>query len=297
MKIIIVCLAVLIATAGFAQETEAEEKKLQFEVSVGFSRINPDSIYDRNSGIDASIFQYGQYYQLTATSTGGYKESKLMVPFNISVNYHWKGNLYITAGIDYGVTSGSGEKSYVLSWPGFDETYDYSISDKLKLFMPRIGVTYRKGSLDLFGALGMGFAHLTHSELVSFTEPGYSYAIEDQYLAKGSGLAIIVGVKYKPKLTKLLGKKITPFLKLEAMILTIGTLKGSKGRGGADYPGQTVSEVTEGTIYSFQYNPYGQAGFDFWELCETAPTDPAITGIEKLSVSLSGIRLMIGISF
>jgi len=282
---------------GFAQETGAIEKKIQFEVSFGFARINPDSIYDRNSGIDASLFQYAQYYQLTASATGGYKESKLMLPFNISLNYHLKGNLYLTAGIDYGVTNSSGNKSYKAAWPDFNENYDYTISDKLLLFMPRIGVTYRKGALDLYGALGMGYAHLTHNELMSFTEPGYSYAITEEFKVKGSGLAIVAGVKYRPNLSKLLGKKLTPFLKLEAMILTVSTLKGSKGRAGKDYTGQTVSEVTEGTVYSFLYNPYGQNGFDFWELYSTLPTDPAITSVDKLGISLSGIRLMIGISF
>lgn len=293
----IVCLAVLIATAGFAQETEKEEKKIQIEVSFGFSRINPDTIYDRNSGIDASIFQYGQYYNLTSSATGGYKESKLMLPFNISVNYHLKGNLYINAGIDYGVTNSSGEKSYILAWSDFNETYDYTISDKLKLFLPRVGITFRKGALDFYGALGMGVAHLTHNELLSFAEPGHSYAIADELKVKGSGLAIIAGIKLRPKLTKILGKKITPFLKLEALILTVSALKGSKGRSGVDSSGNTISEVTEGTVYSFIYNPYGQTGFDFWDLYETVPTDPAITSIDKLSVNLSGIRLMFGLSF
>jgi hypothetical protein len=278
-----------------------QEKKVQWELSVGVARVNPVSIYQRSSGIDELIYQYARHYQADYSFTGGFSESKLLIPFSLSVNYFLNETLHLKAGIDYGFSGGSSsEKSSRVAWSNFYEQYDYQLTNKISYLMPHIGIGYGNGSFDLYGALGIGFTRFTHTEVLGYSEsePGYSYNSEDTFKVKGTAPGVIVGIKYKlPLFKKSSGKGIEAFIKLEALLLKVNSFSGTKTTIASHSQGERFSQTREGTLYEFEWNPFGRQSFAFWDLYDTLPDDPAMRNFQEIGLNLSGIRLMIGISF
>jgi hypothetical protein len=279
-----------------------KEKKIELEFSVGAGQIDPVSIYQRSPGIDELIYQYAQHYQVDYSATGGFSESKLLIPFvGFSVNYRLNKNLHLKAGVDYSLSgSNSSKKSSQVAWSNFYEQYDYQLTNKISYLMPHIGLGFGSGSLDFHCALGMGFTRFTYIEGLHYSEsePGYSYDREDTFKVKGTTPGVIVGIKYSLPLEKKPGGKgIKAFIKLEAVLLKVNNLSGTKTTTGSDSQGARFSQTQEGTLYEFEWAPYGGQGFAFWDLYDTLPDDPTMQSFDKMGINLSGIRLMIGISF
>ncbi|MCP5054346.1 MAG: hypothetical protein GY940_44675, partial [bacterium] len=86
-------------------------------------------------------------------------------------------------------------------------------------------------------------------------------------------------------------------VKLEAVLLKIGALTGTKQRAASNSAGGNSSETTEGTLYQYTWNPNSLQGFDWWDIFETAPTSLTIGSAQEMGLNLSGIRVMIGVSF
>jgi len=277
------------------------EKKIELEFSVGAARVNPAPIYTRSSGIDELIYQYAQHYQADYSSTGGFSESKLLIPFSLSVNYRLNEKLYLKAGVDYSFSGGSSsEKSSQVAWSNFYEQYDYQLTNKISYLMPHIGIGYGSGSFDLYGAIGMGFARFTHTENLDYSEsePGYSYDSEDTFKVKGTAPGVIIGIKYSlPLEKKSPGKGARAFIKLEAVLLKVNSFSGTKTSIASNSQGERFSQTQEGTLYEFEWDPFGGQRFAFWDLYDTLPDDPTMRNFQEIGINLSGIRLMIGISF
>jgi hypothetical protein len=278
-----------------------KEKKVQLELSVGVARVNPVSIYSRSSGIDELIYQYARHYLADYSTTGGFSESKLLIPFSLSVNYHFKEKLHLKAGLNYGFSGGSSsEKSSQVAFSDFYEQYDYQLTNKISYLMPHIGIGYGSGSFDFFGALGMGFTRFTHIEELHYleSEPGYGYDSEDTFKVKGTAPGIIIGIKYSlPLEKKSPGKGTRAFIKLEAVLLKVNSFSGTKTTIASNSQGERFSQTQEGTLYEFEWNPFGSQRFAFWDLYDTLPDDPTMRNFQEIGINLSGIRLMIGISF
>ncbi len=291
-------MAVLIINIGLFSQ---KEKKVEWEFSVGAARVNPASIYLRSPGIDELIYQYAQHYQVDYSTVVGGSESKLLIPFSFSITYRLNKKLHLKAGVDYSLSgSNPSEKSSRVAWSDFHEQYDYELSNKVSYLMPHIGIGYGSGSFDFYGALGMGFTRFTYIEGLHYSEsePGYSYDREDTFKVKGTAPGVIIGIKYRLPLFKSAGGKgIGPFIKLEAVILKVNSLSGTKTTTALHSQGERFSRTQEGTLYEFEWNPYGSQGFAFWDLYDTLPDDPTMRSFKKMGLDLSGIRLMIGISF
>ena len=278
-----------------------KEKKIELEFSVGVARVNPESIYLRSSGIDELIYQYARHYQADYSTTGEFSQGKLLLPFSFSANYRLNNKLYLKVGMDYSFSgSSSSEKSSQVTFSDFYEQYDYQLTNKISYLMPHIGIGYGNGSFDFYGALGMGFTRFTHTEDLHYSEsePGYSYDSGDTFKVKGTAPGIIIGIKYRlPFFKKSPGKNINPFIKLEAVLLKVNSFSGTKATISSDSRGERFSQTQEGTLYEFQWNPYGSQRFDFWDLYDTLPDDATRRNFQEIGINLSGIRLMIGISF
>jgi len=300
---VIILLTMLLLANGilFSQDTTGtvkKEKKFEIEFSIGLAKMNPESIYARSLGIDALIDQYARYYQLDQSVTGEFMENKRFIPLNVSGNFLLNDNVYLKLGLDYCFSSASSEKTYQVAWEDFNENHDYNLTDKISYLMPHLGVGLRHASFDFYGALGLGLVRFIHTEELNYSEPGYGLETSDTFEVKGTAPGIIIGIKYRVKLNKKTsGSSVNAFVKLESVLLKVNSLKGSKVSAAADSAGERYSQMLEGTLYNFGWSPYGTQRFDFWDLYETPPTDPLIQNIEKLSLNLSGIRLMIGISF
>ena len=278
-----------------------KEKKIEFELSVGVARVNPEFIYLRSSGSDELLDRYARHYQAAYTSTGEPSETKQLIPFSFSANYRINKQLYIKAGVDYSFSgTNTSENESRVTWSDFYEQYDYQLTDKVSYLMPHIGIGYGKGSLGIYGAIGMGFARFTYTENLSYSEsePGYSYDSEETFELKGTAPGVIIGVKYRlPFLNKSPGKGIGVFIKLEAVLLKVNSFSGTKTTVASDSQGERLSQTEEGTLYQFQWDPFDNRGFDFWDIYETLPSDPTRRSFEEMGLNFSGIRLMIGVSF
>jgi hypothetical protein len=187
-----------------------------------------------------------------------------------------------------------------VTFSDFYEQYDYQLTNKISYLMPHIGIGYGNGSFDFYGALGIGFTRFTHTEDLHYSEsePGYSYDSKDTFKVKGTAPGIIIGIKYRlPFFKKSPGKSISAFIKLEAVLLKVNSFSGTKTTTASDSRGERFSQTQEGILYEFQWNPYGSQRFDFWDIYETLPDDPTMRNFQEMGLNLSGIRLMIGISF
>jgi opacity protein-like surface antigen len=274
-------------------QTKKKERKYTIEFSLGMGRINPRHLYDRSAGIDELVSQYAGHYDVTVTSTGEFKQNKLMIPINVSATYPLKNKFYLRAGLELAFSNSSSEKEFELDWSGGIqpledqiETQQYGLTYKVSYFMPQVGAGYRiSEAFDIYGALGLGFTRFTYTEAFTVTMGGDTpQSSTNVYKAKGTAMGIIFGAKYRIKL-----KKINAFIKLETLLLKAGLLKGSKTGAGDD--------VSDGTFYYYDWNPYLKRNFPFWDVFETEPSTMDKSNVAGMSLNLSTIRIMLGISF
>ncbi|MCP4149600.1 MAG: hypothetical protein GY757_17775 [bacterium] len=286
---------------------EDEPKRLTFDLSFGFAGLNLDALYNRGSGTDALVNQYADAYQLSHSSSGKWLERKHMIPVGLSANYQLKEKIFLNVGFEYSSGSIFSQRSYNVKWDSLNEVQTYDHSYKITCFMPRVGVSYRYKSLDIYGAVGIGSTNLTHEQDYARADEGPSYSQtysgHESFKVKGSGTAIIIGVKYNWKLDsiklirKLIKRSASFFVKAEYMMLTVKNLTGSKSYSFTMPDGEKTTGNDQGSLYSYDWDPYGNGSFQYWDLFPSAPDGADISNAEKLGLKLSGIRLMIGISF
>lgn len=300
-KYIIVLLVFTVVCGFWSTRLQAKDVQKRFEVeaSAGFSRMAPGDLYNRAAAIENVISLYTDYYHLSYSSTGKFSANSNLIPINFSVNYHFNKKWFLKAGIDFSSSNQSASRSFQVNWTGFNETHDYNVSDKLSLVMPHLGAGYRHRTFDFYGALGLGFANVTHTETLDYTEPGYQYATGKTYKINGSSLGFILGVKYRLKLgKKTTGHSLYAFIKLEALMLNISSLDGKKHESGNNSNGEHFSQQTSGTVYAYDWLPYSTGSVSYWDLFLAEPTSGGeIRNPEKLTMSYSTLRLMIGFSF
>lgn len=272
--------------------------KLEFEFSTGYSSLSPGDLYLRADSLAPTISQYAAQYNLSHSGSGEIEEISTLVPFNFSVNYRISKNFFLKAGIDFGSSSGVGTKTFKVDWPNFSENHTYDISDKISLVMPHIGGGYRKGNFDIYGAVGLGTVKVKHTEDIAYSEPGYSFNLEKNYDVDGSGLGIILGAKYRVRIGKIsAARSFHLFIKLEALLLNIDTFEGTRNESGHNSDNDTHSLKQNGTVYTYDFSPYDNGTISTWELMLRDSTNSSNGSLEKLSMSMSTIRLMVGLSF
>ena len=280
-------------------EVGGKHRKYAVEVGLGIARFNPQELYDRSTGIDEMVRQYVGHYQVNITETGDFKQNKLMIPINVSLTYPLKGKWYLRGGLEYGFSNCSSSKEFTLSWLLSDETQQYDNSYKISYLMPQVGAGYHiTGGLDVFASLGLGFSRFSYSEDFS-TDMGLrvageqgQYATNTLYKAHGIAPALMLGAKYQ--LPVKLKKNIRAFVKLEYLLFKTNSLKGSRT---TTMSGIMEEDVLEGTVYYYEWDPFRKGGFNYWDMFEDKPGTLDVRNVGKLSLNLSAIRLMIGVSF
>ena len=141
--------------------------------------------------------------------------------------------------------------------------------------------------------MGLSFSSFSYTEKLDFSENSYSHKLDNEFNTDGKGIGIILGGKYMMKI----GEKIKLLFKLEYMLLKVSTLKGEKLSNGSSTGGESFSESITGTAYENEINPYDLGWINFWELYETSLDESWVRNFKKLSLNLSSIRFIIGISF
>lgn len=286
-----------------AQEQTPEEKektdqpkKWALQLTLGVARISPGQFYYRHEGIERLELEYTAYYNLTATSSGVFKQNKLMLPFHIMLHYRLKKNLFLEGGLEYAFNRGSGARSFRNQWPSLVEIHDYSVSHNLTYIMPRLGVGWQfKPRLQLYVAAGLGIASLRYDE--NFTlkvgnEAGLNR--KGSYSATAIAPALIVGSCYHIDLKK---KFITSrpqlLARLEFLLFTPSSFSGDR-----KITTSAGSSLSEGTIYQTDWDAFGSGeGFLYWEMFAEEPTGTEHSRVQPLKIDMSALRLLIGVSF
>ena len=132
-----------------------------------------------------------------------------------------------------------------------------------------------------------------HQKNLEISESGYWHRQDEDISATGTGIGILVGGKYN----FLIGKKTNLILKLELCYLKVSNLSGSRDASITNSLGESLSESIQGTIYSFEINPYDLGWFYTWEMFGSVPGESWIRNVSEMAINMSSIRLMLGIKF
>ena len=270
-----------------------KEKKIGFEISAGMSWSDPGEYYDRASGIDNLMGQYIQNYGLEYTTSGKFGKNIIYFPVNALVNYRISEDWYLKAGLEFGYGNQSNQKTYRLNWTTTTEDHRYNLSSKLTYFMPFVGAERRFGKYGVYANVGLNLLSLSHQKNLEVSESTYWHRQDEDISATGTGIGILVGGKYN----FLIGKKTNLILKLELCYLKVSNLSGSRDTSITNSLGESLSESIQGTIYSFEINPYDLGWFYTWEMFGSVPGESWIRNVSKMAINMSSIRLMLGIVF
>ncbi len=287
-------LSILLLVFSLCLNLPAGSKKLEFELSAGYSLSKPSELYYRATGIGSLIQQYTSLYGADFQSDGEFKEKLPLIPIQFSVNYPVANRFYVKAGLEYASGQNTGEMSFQFSHNGLTENHVYGLENKISYLMPFVGAETRVSpSIGLYVLLGLNMAKWSHAYRFDYSENGYTEAIEETIDVSGSTMAVLIGGKYMIKV----GKKGKLLLKAEYLYAKLGGLSGDKTGTGSNSLGEHFSETVEGMPYTFRMDPYGLGSFLFWDLYETEPGTAWIQNAREMSLDISSIRFMIGFSF
>jgi hypothetical protein len=286
--------SILLLIFSLCLNLPAGSKKLEFEVSAGYSLSKPSELYYRATGIGSLVQQYTSLYGADFQREGEFKENLPLIPIQLSVNYPVANRFYVKAGLEYASGQNSGEVSFSLPINGLTENHVYGLENKISYLMPFVGAETRVSSaIGLYVLLGLNMANYSHAYRFDYAENGYTETIEEAIDVSGSTMAVLIGGKYMIKV----GKRGKLLLKAEYLYAKLGGLSGDKTRTGSNSLGGRFSETVEGVPYTFRMDPYGLGSFLFWDLYETEPGVSWIQNIREMSLDISSIRFMVGFSF
>ncbi|MCK4763028.1 MAG: outer membrane beta-barrel protein [Candidatus Aminicenantes bacterium] len=288
-------LALTICPPLSAQNYDKEIKKLEFEVSGGLAPIHQhDIFYSRIYGISSFIDQYADFYQLTVETTGDeVKKIDKLIPLNLSLNYNFSPTWCLKIGFEYSSGKAFTARDHTVNWTDTAETHNYRYDYRLSSLMPYVGVESRFSSFGVYANIGFNITDFSFTQDFEYAEGANRVTTQDTYDVKGKAAAVTIGGKYMIKL----GNKARLFLKIEYLYLKINSFAGEKKSSVETSTGPNLSESVEGTIYSYEINPYGSGWFEFWDLYAAEPENRELRNISKMGLDLSCIRVMIGFSF
>jgi hypothetical protein len=301
MKKIMILIAILLSLTLLSADNTSKKYKIEVEASAGIGILHShDSLYQRTSGTDFLIAQYAQLTGANAqvSSIQSHEAIKRLIPVNIGVNFNVHSNWYLKMGVEFSSGNTSSDTTYLLPLYGLNENYIYDFEYKISNLMPYLGIETRFSNFGVFLNLGYNTTSFSHTYGLKYSEgDNYQHTLTESFDTKGNGLGVTIGGKYMVNL----GARAKVFLKLEYLYLKIGSFSGDKSISGSNSLGETFSNSSDGTIYSYQTNPFGIGWYDFWDVYEDIPNMSAtsfpIRNTEKLSLDLSCIRLMLGFSF
>jgi len=268
-------------------------KKMEYVISAGISFVKPESLINKNSGIDDSVSQYSDFFGLTFTETGSFKENLLGIPVSVTINYKLSDGLYLKFGGEYSTMSNSSTKAYNVTWPALSENIDYSLKNSVTNLMPFVGIEKRFSSFGIYAVLGMNLTSFTHTSTMNLKDGSNTVESVEEIKASGSGIGINLGAKYMIKFKD----KFGIFLKLEYAVQSINSFSGDKTTSVSDSIGGNYSTTESGTLYQYDVDPYGEGGFGWWDIHSVSPSGSEVSNVSDFSLKLSRIRFLVGFSF
>jgi hypothetical protein len=276
-------------------DTEGE-RKFAFELSLGVTGINPDQLYQRAAGINTLVGQYAALFSASVTESGKFTENKFLFPLQALVRYHLAPRWVLKGGMEYGFCGALSQKGFVISQTGQSgatETQTFETDYRISYLLPQVGAAYRASDrFEVYGMAGLALVDLTYTEGFLSKIPGLDDSESTwTYEVGGTAPALLAGLLYRLPLQSQAPDKLALFIKLEFVMMKVGSLTGSRKVAFG-----SAAETVDGTLYAYGWNPYGRGAFNTWELYTEEPPVEA-RDAEKLALNLSGLRLLVGISF
>lgn len=268
-------------------------KKISFEVFIGGSIPNYKNLYLSEKGVDNYLKSYADYLNLSLNEVDDYKPVNTSALLSFTTKYPIDDNFSIRGSIEYNSGSSSGEKTYTLNWPQFQEQYKYSNGYKIVSVLPMLGIEYQIGKLAFYIDGGINIGDISHTTEVSIAESGVIYIKKNTFKGVGTGLALSVGSKYYLKIDKI----GTLIFKAEIFLSSINSIPGTMDKSWVNPVNGNGSTSEEGKFYIFDTNPYNTGWFQDMKFYKVIPSPDGIKNIEEFSLNFSSIKLSIGYSF
>ncbi len=265
--------------------------KIQFDLSYGISSFNRDSdlfLRDRAT-VQWAEWSYNYSGYLSYSIEKNLEKIKRLPLFRISGSYEIKNGWLILAGLEWNSTSTTSEMQSVGNWETYSEHSAYRMDYKLSYVMPFIGIEKKISLFSLYSGICWNFAALKHTYRGSFAlngNPTPTYT--ETYDTKGGAPGAIFGVKFRLKVSK----GFSFHIKLEGLLLKISSFFGS-----LNYEGHVFFQ-RKGHIYTYGDWATGIKSWDIFDISFISTlAEGNIRNPEKLGLSFSSLRLILGISF
>lgn len=286
-----ICLGCLLSFPMGLSAVEESPKRIGFELSFGVAGINPQDFYLRQGSISTLVGQYAAIYEAAVTESGKCVEDKFLLPFQGLVHYRLNDRWSLKGGLEYGFLSASSRKDFQIALSGGVEDQSFDLDYRVSFLSPLVGAGYRiTDHFEINVSAGLAFTNLSHCEdFLSEMSDLMNSKSKWTYEVSGTAPRFSLGGLYRLMLNQ---TGLSAFVKVEYVVQTVAGLTGTKQ---VAYGTGTGSEL-EGTLYQHGWNPYGRGSFDTWDLYDGEPPASALNA-EKLRLNLSGLRLMLGLSF
>jgi len=274
------------------QDSFSLGKKMEYVISLGMSFVKPKNLILKNNGIDSSVSQYADSLGYDHKTEGKFKEKMMGIPISFIVNYKLSDGIYLKFGGEYETISNLSDKAYSVSWPSLTEKMDYSVKNSITNIMPFVGIEKRFSSFGVYAIIGLNLTSFKYENILDLNDGSYSLKKVTEIKASGTGIGFNIGAKYMIKLNK-----YGIIVKAEYAIRTISSFSGDKSYKATDSLGNKSGTEESGSLYIYDYDPYGKGGFEWWDIHKNSPNASNIKNVKDFSLNISSIRMMIGFTF
>jgi len=288
----ILFLLIVVVTVNPFVSTAKNLGKFHVELSGGISQ------FDQNSDLflrDAAMVQQHEWNLdnsgfLSSSIEQNLEKIKRLIPLRLTMGYELNNGWQLIAGLEWS----RGTFSSSVQSVGYRETFSEHAADELdytlSYVMPFIGIEKQVAFVSIYSAVGWNAARLKFTQDYSFAVNGSPTPLYKESInASGGGVGILLGVKYLLKIHKQFGFHI----KLEGLMAKIPSLHGDYLR-----EGPTTSR-RNGYIYTYTAQTIGARSWDLFDESDiaTLAEGSSIQNPSKMSIGLSSLRLIVGISF
>ncbi|MCK5220973.1 MAG: hypothetical protein KAR14_05285, partial [Candidatus Aminicenantes bacterium] len=221
------------------------------------------------------------------------KENLIGIPISLMVNYKLSDGLYLKFGGEFSRLSNSSSKIFSVSWPGINETMDYTLKNSITNLMPFVGIEKRFSSFGIYAIVGLNLSSFNQTNTLNVSDGSNNMESVEEIKAGGTGIGINIGAKYMI----IFKEKFGIFVKLEYALQTVGSFSGDKITTVTDSYGGNYSTTESGTIYMYDLDPYGVGGFGWWDIHNASPSGDGVSNVSDFSINISQIRFLVGFSF
>ena len=274
--------------------TKKENKTFFSKINVEFSGYLSHSSYSdiilRANAIGLILKQYSNVYDITYGSSGDVIDEYKAIPLQLTLNYNLKEKIYLRAGLEYYKAINKFTQTHKVDWGQNNiENVSVDLDSNIQYFSPFIGAEYRFSDFGVYIDFNINFLKHQYIENIVFNQGSNNNTTKTDITATANPVGFKFGLKY----SKTIYKKLSLFAKLEYSYSKISSFEGEKTIQSTN--NSTIN--TKGIIYTYETNPYNADWIPTWDMLDNPVGNDNMKNINKMTMDLSEIRLVFGISF